>query len=103
MKIQINDSYSSPIKNSFLIVNGEEAKECNDILHLTFAGVKLANLDGWFGTSDPFFYISKINADGSFSRVHQSEVVMNNLDPKWKPASVNMVCIILIIFDFCIG
>ena len=69
-------------------VTGEEKKDVNDIAHLTLSGIKLENKDGWFGKSDPFYNLSRSNRDGTFSKVWQSEVVMDNLNPKWKPASV---------------
>lgn len=48
---------------------------------LNITGKKLANKDGFFGTSDPYLVISRLNEDGSYLRVFQNEPVMNNLNP----------------------
>ncbi len=69
-------------------IHSEEVKNCNDLVHCKFKGVKLENKDGFFGCSDPFYIISKGNSDGTWNRVWQSEVVMNNLNPSWKKATM---------------
>lgn len=56
---------------------------------LQLAGRKLANLDGWFGKSDPFFLIHKGREDGSWLTVAKSEIIDNNLNPNWKPMKVS--------------
>ncbi len=75
-------------------ITGEEMKDCNDLVHIKFSGVKLDNKDGWFGKSDPFYYVSKMGTDGTFTRVWQSEVIMNNLNPNWRetPIPVGILC-----------
>jgi hypothetical protein len=42
-----------------------------------------ANRDGWFGKSDPFLAISRIQEDGSWIKVHTTEKIDNNLSPSW--------------------
>jgi hypothetical protein len=62
---------------------GEIVARTRDEFECTFAGIKLANKDGWFGKSDPFLEISKIREDGSFVHVFKNQPVMNNLSPTW--------------------
>eukprot|EP00545_Synedropsis_sp_CCMP1620_P006787 CAMPEP_0119029802 /NCGR_PEP_ID=MMETSP1176-20130426/40706_1 /TAXON_ID=265551 /ORGANISM="Synedropsis recta cf, Strain CCMP1620" /LENGTH=769 /DNA_ID=CAMNT_0006986157 /DNA_START=18 /DNA_END=2327 /DNA_ORIENTATION=+ len=65
--------------------------------HFELRGIKLKNVDGMFGKSDPFFEVSKQLKGGggpSWQVVYRSEVMDNNLNPKWKPVSldVNELC-----------
>ena len=63
------------------------------ILRLTLKGTKLKNVEGMFSKSDPFYEISrKINAAGSLTwdNVVRSEWIKNNLNPEWKPASIEL-------------
>ena len=65
--------------------------------HVTLRGIKLKNVDGFLGKSDPFFEVSRIiNASGgpSWHPVYRSKHVNNDLNPKWEPASidVNRLC-----------
>jgi len=36
-----------------------------------------------FGKSDPFFIISRINNDGTLSKIYESSVIKNTLNPRW--------------------
>lgn len=75
-------------------------------------GVKLKNVDGMFSKSDPFFEVSKQLKGGggpTWQVVYRSEVIQNDLNPKWKAASVsvNDVCggdkdqpVLISVFDF---
>jgi hypothetical protein len=63
----------------------------------TLRGIKLKNVEGIFNKSDPFFEVSRlIQAAGgpSWQPVYRSKQVMNDLNPKWAPASVdiNQLC-----------
>jgi hypothetical protein len=61
--------------------------------HVTLRGIKLKNVEGFLGRSDPFFEISRIiNAAGgpSWLPVYRSEHVNNDLNPKWEPVSVDV-------------
>lgn len=46
------------------------------------------------GKSDPYVEISRENADGTWSSVHKTEVVMKTLNPTWKEFSipVRVIC-----------
>jgi hypothetical protein len=63
------------------------------MLHFSLRGVKLKNVEGFFGKSDPFFEISaKVNSAGglTWQPVYRSKPIMNNLDPNWTPGSVEI-------------
>lgn len=58
-------------------------------IELHFKGKKLKNLDGWFGSSDPYIQLMKlVNGDNeqnaTWEKVGCTEVVKNNLSPTWK-------------------
>jgi hypothetical protein len=63
----------------------EEAAAVKGTVVLSLRGVKLANRDGWFGKSDPFFVLSKGREDGAFTPCAKSNVVKNDLSPSWQP------------------
>jgi hypothetical protein len=63
------------------------------VLRLTFRGTKLKNVEGLLSKSDPFYELSrKVNSAGALTwdNVHRSEFVKNNLNPEWKPASIEL-------------
>jgi hypothetical protein len=41
-----------------------------------------------FGSSDPFLRLSRVNEAGTAVPVYRTEVIMNNLNPRWKSASL---------------
>lgn len=62
-------------------------------LRLKLRGVKLKNVDGFFGKSDPFLEISSnVSAAGGLTwhPVYRSKPIMNELDPNWPPFSVDI-------------
>lgn len=67
--------------------------EPQGVLHLTLHGVQLKNVDGMFGRSDPFFELSaKVESGGmlTWQPVYRSKEVMNDMNPKWEPFSVDL-------------
>lgn len=67
--------------------------EGTGVLRLTMKGIKLKNVEGMFAKSDPFYELSrKVDLAGSLTwdNVFRSEVVQNNLNPEWKPASIEL-------------
>jgi Ca2+-dependent lipid-binding protein len=66
----------------------EEAVAVKGTVVVTLKGTKLANRDGWFGTSDPFFVLSKLREDGAVAPCAKSNVVDNNLNPTWAPLRI---------------
>ena len=81
-------------KGSTLTVTSEEMAVCKGQAVLGLKGVKLANRDGWFGKSDPFWVLSKMTETGAFVQVAKSAVIMNNLNPIWQPVkcAVQRMC-----------
>lgn len=52
-------SIHSSIHRGSLEIHAEAQTNTRDLLHVSFRGYKLANKDGFFGTSDPFLVISR--------------------------------------------
>ena len=74
-----------------LTLRGEEVASCADVFHFKLSASKLVNKEGWFSTSDPFFVISRLREDGSYAAVWRSEHVSSNLNPRWSPASIEVL------------
>ena len=96
-----------------IFLRAEKAAEVHSgSLNLAMKGIKLKNVDGLFGKSDPFFEISKhIQAAGgpTWQVVYRSQPVQNDLNPKWEPVTLDMneLCdgnhskpILVSVFDF---
>ena len=64
--------------------------ESREKMAVQFKGVKLANMDGLFGKSDPFLCFYRISEDGSWLMVHSTEFIKDNLNPVWKPFNITM-------------
>lgn len=81
-----------------VIISAEEVSSCADRLRVRFAASKLDNKDGWFGASDPFVNIYRLrhsagdpNApSASWLHVWKSEVIMDNLNPRWRPVTLSV-------------
>jgi len=71
-------------KGGKIFVHVEELSSNKDLITMKFEGQKLDNKD-FFGKSDPFIEISKSNENNDYSVVFRSEVIQNNLNPLWKP------------------
>jgi len=67
-----------------IIVRGEKQGTSQNMVCWQWSGVKLMNTDGWFDKSDPFLRFFKKRDDGEWLQVHETEVIMNNLNPIWK-------------------
>lgn len=72
---------TGPRARGVVDVRGEPLTNTNDIFVCTFAGHKLVNKDGFFGRSDPFLVISRLNEDGNYTDVWKNTKVDNNLNP----------------------
>lgn len=59
---------------------------------LSLMGADLANVEGWFGCSDPFFELSTLveGDEENWAAKYTSEHVDNNLSPIWKPATLSV-------------
>eukprot|EP00002_Diphylleia_rotans_P021696 TRINITY_DN422_c0_g1_i5.p1 TRINITY_DN422_c0_g1~~TRINITY_DN422_c0_g1_i5.p1 ORF type:complete len:530 (-),score=103.06 TRINITY_DN422_c0_g1_i5:324-1913(-) len=78
-----NDGYG------FITVSGEEVRESNMTLELVMHGEHLDKKD-FFGSSDPYFIISRKIGQTNYATVFTSEVVKNNLNPKWNKFSITV-------------
>ncbi|KAM4688702.1 copine-4 [Discoglossus pictus] len=78
---------------SSITVIAEELSGNDDYVELSFSARKLDDKD-FFSKSDPFLEAFRMNDDGTQQLVHRTEVVMNNLNPAWKPfkVSLNSLC-----------
>ncbi|EEC51791.1 predicted protein, partial [Phaeodactylum tricornutum CCAP 1055/1] len=62
-------------------------------LRLQLRGIKLKNVDGFMGKSDPFFELSaKVDSAGglTWQPVYRSEHINNDLNPKWAALTVDL-------------
>ncbi len=80
---------SGPSRGGQLIVEAEKASTDTSVVKIGLVGRNLDKKDS-FGKSDPFFVISKMTAGGGLTPVHKSEVINNNLNPKWQPFSISV-------------
>ncbi|RYG62518.1 hypothetical protein EON64_17725, partial [archaeon] len=78
-------------RDSTVTVRAESQVNTRDLLVVTFSGNKLANKDGFFGTSDPFLVISRLNEDNSYTAVWTSNKIDNSLNPRWAATKIPMV------------
>lgn len=69
-------------------VRGEALTSSRDELVLTLSANDLANKGGFFGTSDPFVSISRLNEDGSYSVVFSNKHIDNTLSPRWAETKI---------------
>lgn len=70
-----------------LIVRAEKVGSCREMILWQWVGVKLMNTDGWFGKSDPLLRFFKQRGN-EWLKVHETETIMDNLDPIWKPFKI---------------
>eukprot|EP00794_Sanderia_malayensis_P019198 gene19198-21120_t len=73
-----------------ILINAEEMSTCKETMTLHLRGRKLDKKD-FFGSSDPFLVFYKCNEDNSFSAVHKTEVIKNNLNPSWNAFTLPVV------------
>jgi hypothetical protein len=76
-------------QGSFL-VRAESRAKTGDLFCVQFAGHKLANKDGFFGRSDPYLVVSRLNEDSTWTVIWKSIRIDNNLSPKWAPVKIPM-------------
>lgn len=94
-------TYSKPLaikgtsagQAGIITVVAEEVAGGNDVVFLQFRAEKLDKKD-FFGKSDPYLEFARAKEDGGFIVVHRTEVIQNNLNPRWKSFEipVNMIC-----------
>jgi len=71
-----------------IIIQGERTGHSTSKVIWQWSGVKLMNTDGWFDKSDPFLRFMKKRDNGDYLQVHESEIIMDNLNPIWKPFKI---------------
>ncbi len=60
---------------------------------MKWKGRKLMNTDSWFDfwdKSDPYLKFLKVRSDNSLIEAARTEVIMDTLDPSWKPLEVSL-------------
>lgn len=77
-----------------IIIWSEEVDEGSKENALFHWSAKKLDKKDFFGKSDPFLNIYRINDDGSRVLAHRTEVINRDLNPIWKPFEVNvrMLC-----------
>ena len=75
-----------------MMVNAEEVSANRGIIHCQFSAEHLEKKD-FLGKSDPFLVLSKQNPDGSFTAVHKTEWIKQNLNPTWKPIQTTLTAL----------
>lgn len=70
--------------NGTILLRAEELNKCKEEITLHFRASHLDKKD-FFGKSDPYLQISRVNEDGSYTVVHRTEVVKKTLNPTWQP------------------
>jgi hypothetical protein len=73
-----------------LTIRSEAKADTRDLFCVTFNAANLVNKEGFFSKSDPFLVFLRCNEDGSYSRVWESSVVMNSLNPRWGQMKLSM-------------
>ncbi len=79
-----------------IIVRGESVASSNDMVAMKLSAKKIDNVDGWFDKSDPFLIffrargqsMDKSETNIEWVRTHETEVIMDNLSPNWKPIQI---------------
>ena len=72
-----------------LVVISEATQECKEFIFMQWEGKKLKNVDGWFDKSDPFLRFKRIREDKNEIVCHETEQIMDNLNPVWKPFEIS--------------
>ena len=91
-QILVLDLKTSSNKNSGkIIIRAEKVKEGNNYMWWQWSGLKIANVDGLFGKSDPFLRFYKKAINGDYLLTHESEVIKDNLNPIWAPFDISMM------------
>ncbi|CAD8071975.1 unnamed protein product [Paramecium sonneborni] len=74
-----------------LIIRCDKIQEGNEFMIMKWTGVKLMNTDGWFDKSDPFLKFYRQRDDLTYIQTHETEVIMDNLNPLWKLFEIQSV------------
>ncbi|XP_058752938.1 protein BONZAI 3-like isoform X3 [Vicia villosa] len=69
-------------------IHAEETVASRNVVQISFRCTRLDNKDV-FSKSDPFLRVSRLVETGGSIPICKTEVIDNNLNPKWKPISLN--------------
>uniref|UniRef100_A0A6A7G4L2 Copine-3-like isoform X2 n=2 Tax=Hirondellea gigas TaxID=1518452 RepID=A0A6A7G4L2_9CRUS len=75
-------------KPSTVTLSCEEISLTNDLVYLNLAATGLPKMD-MFGSADPYLEIFRSREDGSWIKIHKTEVIKNNPNPTWKQISIS--------------
>lgn len=73
-----------------ITVSCEELASCREEVTFQFTGKKLDKKTYFlfWGSSNPFLSISRANENSTFTVVHRTEQIFNNVNPCWKPFTI---------------
>uniref|UniRef100_A0A6J0UYH6 Copine-6 n=1 Tax=Pogona vitticeps TaxID=103695 RepID=A0A6J0UYH6_9SAUR len=77
------------VEESTITIEAEEVSRTNEFVQLQFHGEELDDKD-FFSKSDPFLEIYKVSANDTEHLVWRTEVVKNNLSPRWESFRVSL-------------
>ena len=82
----ILDLHSNGTKSTGkIIVRVDRVKDSRECVYMQWTGVKLADVDGMFNKSDPFLRFLRKSQNGTdWLITHQTEHLMDTLNPVWK-------------------
>ena len=63
-----NRRHPNRARKCVTIVRAEEVSKDRSVVHFKMAGKKVKNKDGWFGKSDPFCEILRLQEDNTWVR-----------------------------------
>jgi len=70
-----------------ITIRAHEVSRLVETLTLQFAALKLEKKD-FMSKSDPFLEFHQLLPDGQYQPVHRTEVIKNDLNPKWRPFEI---------------
>jgi len=66
-----------------IVLCAEKGTDDRNLIIWEWNGLQLMNTDGPYDKSDPFLIFYKMRPGGTYGRVFETEVIKNNLNPKW--------------------
>ena len=85
--LNLNDENGKKIKKSKIIIRTEKVAHSTEKYNMTFRAESLSNQSVWLNLvagKCPFFIVYKSREDGSWLKVFESTVIMDNKNPNWK-------------------
>ncbi|KAL5701487.1 Protein BONZAI 3 [Ranunculus cassubicifolius] len=89
LKLERKHGHDAIIDLGSLTVHAEETISSRQAFEIIFRSTELENKDR-FSKSDPFIRISKTAEGGNMIPICKTEVVMDDLNPTWKPVCLTM-------------